>query len=446
MLEASTRPIDDSRFRRARLAVLLVAAALLPAAPSAAATIVVDSFADELAADLVCTLREAVIAANTNVAVGGCDAGSSHETDSILLAAGTYALTIAGSGEDEALTGDLDLLGSVQINGAGSGLTVIDAGGRDRIFHVLDGSKAQTDVFLTSMTLKRGGVDGGSGGCLAIDDQGSGSLVVNLFALHFERCFVGESGAGAALHADLSGGSFMRFSKSMMRSSEGRGVVHIVADGADFPMSLQQLSLVENDAEGGPVIELASGDATLENVTVVENGDAASALRVGNGDAVLYNVTMVRNRLAGGAATPDLDLDTGLVSIYGSIVGGCVEGAAATGVQTEWTLRLDWTGSCTVLGGGLTDLVVPSVGAMRLATSPGPHRSVLWGLLPTLASPAVDAVNDGSFVCLPTDLDEKQRPQDDDRDGIARCTLGALEGAAIFTDGFESGDLSAWGP
>jgi hypothetical protein len=99
-----------------------------------------------------------------------------------------------------------------------------------------------------------------------------------------------------------------------------------------------------------------------------------------------------------------------------------------------------------VLGGGLTDLVVPSVGAMRLATSPGPHRSVLWGLLPTLASPAVDAVNDGSFVCLPTDLDEKQRPQDDDRDGIARCTLGALEGAAIFTDGFESGDLSAWGP
>jgi hypothetical protein len=37
------------------------------------------------------------------------------------------------------------------------------------------------------------------------------------------------------------------------------------------------------------------------------------------------------------------------------------------------------------------------------------------------------------------------RPRDGDGDGHARCDRGAVElGAALFVDGFESGDTSAW--
>ena len=54
-----------------------------------------------------CTLREAIIAANTDTAVDNCPAGSG--TDTITLAAGVYTLAIAGIGEDAAATGDLDI-------------------------------------------------------------------------------------------------------------------------------------------------------------------------------------------------------------------------------------------------------------------------------------------------------------------------------------------------
>ena len=66
-----------------------------------------------------CSLREAVIAANA----------TPSGTDTIVVPAGTYSLTLDGAGENLAETGDLDLTGEhVDIVGAGVGLTVVDAG------------------------------------------------------------------------------------------------------------------------------------------------------------------------------------------------------------------------------------------------------------------------------------------------------------------------------
>lgn len=48
-----------------------------------AVTIGVDSNADTVAADGLCTLREAILSANSDTAVGGCTAGSG--TDKIYL-------------------------------------------------------------------------------------------------------------------------------------------------------------------------------------------------------------------------------------------------------------------------------------------------------------------------------------------------------------------------
>lgn len=60
----------------------------------------------------LCSLRDAVIAANAN-------AGA----DTITLPAGTYTLTLVGANEDAAATGDLDITGTVTINGAGAATT-----------------------------------------------------------------------------------------------------------------------------------------------------------------------------------------------------------------------------------------------------------------------------------------------------------------------------------
>ena len=63
-----------------------------------------------------CTLRAAIM--ETNALTGA---------DIIELPGGTYTLTIAGQDEDASETGDLDINDDLIINGAGSGITMIDA-------------------------------------------------------------------------------------------------------------------------------------------------------------------------------------------------------------------------------------------------------------------------------------------------------------------------------
>ena len=91
-------------------ALLLVAGLSIRGTPVAlAAGISVDSTADNLTgADGLCTLREAITNANTDSDTTGGDCTAGSGADTITLPAGTYALSIAGAGEDANATGDLD--------------------------------------------------------------------------------------------------------------------------------------------------------------------------------------------------------------------------------------------------------------------------------------------------------------------------------------------------
>ena len=112
-----------------------------------------------------CSLREAVIAANTNPG-----------PDTITLPADTYILSIAGTGEDAAQTGDLDITESVDINGAGRDTTMIDANRIDSVFEVLTGS-----VTFSGVTIQRGyRTDAGDdGGGIRYDAEGGTLTIVN---------------------------------------------------------------------------------------------------------------------------------------------------------------------------------------------------------------------------------------------------------------------------
>jgi CSLREA domain-containing protein len=139
---------------RHRTGLLLTASILsillLSSVSASAANFTVTTMADTAdgVCDADCSLREAVIAAN---ALPG--------SDTIDVPAGTYPLTRAGACEDAAMTGDLDITGSVQIHGRGMG-AIIDGGGLDRIFQVLGGS-----LMLSGIALQNEGVVGcvGSG-------------------------------------------------------------------------------------------------------------------------------------------------------------------------------------------------------------------------------------------------------------------------------------------
>ena len=112
---------------------------MLTALPIMAATINVNSTEDVIADDGKCTLREAVIAANADAASGTmngeCPPGDG--VDEIVLQAGVYSLTIGGTDEDNAQTGDLDILDDLTITGTTADETIIDANGIDRVLDVM---------------------------------------------------------------------------------------------------------------------------------------------------------------------------------------------------------------------------------------------------------------------------------------------------------------------
>jgi CSLREA domain-containing protein len=108
---------------------------------ASAATINVTTPDDELNADGDCSLREAVEAANGDAAVDACAAGAGDDVIE-LAGAQTYALSLAGAGEDANASGDLDLLSNITIRSAADA-AIIDAAGIDRVLDVATGASVQ---------------------------------------------------------------------------------------------------------------------------------------------------------------------------------------------------------------------------------------------------------------------------------------------------------------
>ena len=157
-------------------ALYVSVSAFLPTAPRAAFT--VDSTLDAVdaapgdgscaAGSGECTLRAAVMESN---ALPGAD--------TILLPAGVYTLTLPGTGEDGAASGDLDIAEDLTISGDGPDVTVIDAAGLDRIFHVLGdgdpypgGGIDQYIVQLQALTVRGGHVEAVNLGGGGLANQG----------------------------------------------------------------------------------------------------------------------------------------------------------------------------------------------------------------------------------------------------------------------------------
>jgi len=135
-----------------------------------AATFTVTKTADTAdgTCDADCSLREAVIAAN-----------ASAGADTIALPAGTYVLTLTGTPEEGAQTGDLDITEELTINGDGQATTIIDGDGgpldqagvaTDRVFEVQQGT-----VVLNDITVQGGHPPVGSGGGI----RNAGDLTIN---------------------------------------------------------------------------------------------------------------------------------------------------------------------------------------------------------------------------------------------------------------------------
>jgi CSLREA domain-containing protein len=237
-----------------------------------ASTIHVNGLGDSLANDGVCTLREAIINANSNAATRpDCEAGSG--TDIISLPVGTITLNIPNvpsqfTTEDLCLTGDLDIGDSLVINGHPDG-TTINANALDRIFDIgpdSDGNPMTPPptivVQLNKLTITNGfqndvgGVRVNQNATVTIDD----STISGNRSWANDAGGVGNLGKLTMRNCTISGNTCL-----------------LVAGGIKNEGTLELLSctVTRNDSDfdnlNGGVWNLSPGTTTLRNTIIAGN-------------------------------------------------------------------------------------------------------------------------------------------------------------------------------
>jgi hypothetical protein len=265
-----------------------------------------------------CSLRDAITAVDI---VGG--------TTTISIRPGTYTIggTTADRGEDTNLVGDYDItnVDPLIIEGDGALTTIIDGGGIDRVFHVLQTSAAK--VTIRDLTVTNGD-PGANGGGLAVESEAA-----------FERLVVkSNSSVGIGGGIAYTGGESISLASSSVfdnfTTGDGGGIGRFGgAPVGDFRATNVTIAGNRADGAGGGMI---AAQVFLKNVTIFGNtaddDGSNGALEDGGGIYALVGVD-VRNSIiagntdasTGGGATVHSDclgtIDSSAFTLYGKNTG-----------------------------------------------------------------------------------------------------------------------------
>jgi CSLREA domain-containing protein len=398
-----------------------------PAAPGQT-TITVTTFDDEVNSDGDCSLREAVQAANTDSPVDACPAGQG--ADVILLGEGTYTLSIAGSGEDDNQTGDLDVSGALLVQGITAATTIIQAGpaageGIDRVFQVLEGA----DLTLDFLLVRHGRAGAGSGS----DNDGGGVHLANgaTLTLHLAAITDNLAERGGGIFND--GGNLMLVKSTIAQNQAGSDGGGIFTSGS---ATLNLMTLSGNSAADGAGLSVDSGNTTITYSAIHNNQASNEGGGIVNGGILtVINSTISNNSavVAGGAH------NHGNLNIYNSTVasnqGGGLLNSSAQLTLTDSLVADNTGGDCS---GGITsnDFNLDSDGSCNLTashdlpaidpqlTTLGYYGGFNFTQILLATSPAIDAGN-CSNGSLTNDQRDSQRPQG------AGCDIGANENGLL---------------
>lgn len=288
------------------------------------------------------------------------EAGALAGDDTILLPAGDYSLSIGGTGEEFAASGDLDIFdtsGTLTILGAGADVTTINASAIERIFHVISGAT----LILDGVTITGGQVTGSQDGAGIRND--GGTVTIRNSVITDNRSFddgggINNAGVMTLINTTVSdnvatnnGGGIRNVGDLTILNSTIGGVVDPVA--MTDTRNLAGLN-------GGGIINLGGGTLTISNTTISGNEvnlGSGGGLR-NSGTGTLTNVTIANNvagQLGGGlsAAGGSIIVQNTIVADNSAISGGndvSVPGAASALVSAGNNLVEDAAGSMGVFG------------------------------------------------------------------------------------------------
>jgi CSLREA domain-containing protein len=451
---------------RAATGALILVSHLASASPAAAGALIpVNATTDDLSANGNCTLREALVAANTDAPVDACPPGRGPDT--ITIPAGVYVLSLAGPREDAASTGDLDVLSDVSVVGAGRAMTTVDGGSRrepsgDRVFHVLAGGH----LTLSGVTV-RGGYCASGGGILNAGrlDIVASTVKDNVASEVADSCWIPLATGGAGLYnlgelrvtqstiadnvmfgtlsysdvASPGGGLYNRGTAVIDRSvvlrnfaASGGGIRNdhdlqvvdssVANNGARFygaglhntARARLERSSVTGNVDGGILNGFPGGSAvlTLDTVTVSGNDSYRLSGSVHNqgGTVEIRNSTIAANR----ASLPPAGL-FGPARLANTLVANGTGGDCA-GPIDSLGFNLDADGSCGLSEPGDLPAADPMLGPLADNGGPTPTHAL------AAASPALDQID--ADRCLAS-VDQRGVSRPSPQHGA--CDIGAYE-------------------
>ncbi len=423
-----------------------------------------------------CTLRGAIIASNTSMGA-----------DVINLPDGTYTLSIGGTGEDNAATGDLDIRDSLTITGAGQTTTIIDGAALDRVIQTDPIGGGTIAVTIQELTIQHGAApqiafvnaEGGgirngatapsgltAAGTLHLIDvtvdhntsEKSGGGVSNDGVLTMVNCAItantaGNGANGGGIAQDDEGtlslnGTTVSGNFAEAGGGVGGGIfVGFFSTGASPVVTIDNSTISGNTARTAGGIGRNRGTLTATNSTISGNIATQSSGFGGGGigDSGFTNANMpvmlLKSCTVTGNSTAFTDGGGGLnASGAGTkLVNTIVAGNTGNGTPSDIIGNLISAGHnligkatlFTVDPGSDTTGDVNGVTVANLHLGPLVHDSgpptETHALLP--GSPAIDAGSavGGALGCANTDQRAATRPIDGDGNGVAVCDIGAYE-------------------
>jgi CSLREA domain-containing protein len=248
---------------RNRIMTLCAAAACLTPALAVSASILVNTTDDEFNADGDCSLREAVLSANSNTFFDNCNAGTTGEDSITLLVTGTIALD-----------SEIEVSEGLRIVGPGRDVLTIEAGPASRHFLVNMGDDTQ-DFSISSLTLS-GGRSAGNGGAILALQVGTLRLDNTRFVDNRADVIADLRGGALAFIPPEDNGSRLEIHDSILEdnvASEDGGAVHAgsyVSGVAEI--DVQRSVFARNEAgDSGGAIQGAAVTFTISDSLFEEN-------------------------------------------------------------------------------------------------------------------------------------------------------------------------------
>jgi CSLREA domain-containing protein len=411
------------------LLLLTLLGTLAGVRPAYAASIVVNSNADTAANDGVCTLREAIAAANTNTASGAatgeCAAGDVAGTDAISFAA-NYEITLTSLSQLPAVSSAMTITG----NGAANSIVRADAcdplGGfctqSHRVFEV----GAAGNLTLDGLTVKHGNCFPGTCATNGI----RGGNILNAGILHIANSIITNATAQSGGNIFNNGGTITVIASQINngRAYDGGGIYNL--SGA---VTLFQATMIGDQSvglEGAAINNQAT--LTVTNSTFSGNADYINNTSVAAG--AIYNdntgtATITNSSISGNAGGLSGGINnSGVLHLQNTILANnspidCYNNSGDA-IATNTNNLIEVNAASGHMCGTPTLASDPMLGALTNNGGSTPTFALLAG------SPAIDAGSNAVCAAAPVNnLDQRGYPRtsDGDKNGTATCDIGSFE-------------------